>query len=166
MDALDEIAYICYEISDYFYDAYYLIEDIPLLSDTLGTLLLWGGVGFWNLGYYFESVSRWADGVIERLGEILSWDKIKELIEETFNLSEWISSFKASLEEIIEKMKAFLSWDEIAQKAKETWTILAYTPQTILEEIFPTLREELLSFFEAKAEDMVDLAGRILAKVW
>jgi len=166
MFPLDEISEACYEISDYFYDAYLRVQDIPFLGDTFGNVLEWGYVGFWSLGYYFSRLSSWADDVQKRLGEILSWDRIKELIEETFDLSKWISTVKDTLEEIGKRLEAFLNWDEIAAKAKETWTILAYTPATLLEEIFSTLTQKLLSFFEEKAEDMIDLAGRILVKVW
>ncbi len=195
MVVLTSIGDIFVWLSDRIWDGWRLIDSVPLLAGPLNPIFTAAyDFCWWIRDKFYELSDQW-DEIQARLGTILSWEGIRELIRTSWGFLDDILShtweyvfnklraiypflddiFTHAWNFVYEKIKAAWGWlDDIATKIKdESWEFIT-TKFTWITDFWGNVGQAIWDWFtlhffpwlEDRAATVLTVGGRILERVW
>lgn len=195
MEALIKIGDTFVWLADRIWDTWRLVDGIPLIADPLSGLFDAGyNFCWWMRDEFYKLSERW-DTIEARIGTILSWEGIKELVrsswgflddvrgyvwEYVFNklraIYPWLDNVLTYVwHYVYEKIRQAWSWlDDISTKIKdESWELIT-TRFTWITDFWGNVAQAIWDWFSAnffpwledRSSTVVAVGGRILEGVW
>lgn len=192
---LDTIADFFAWLSHYSYLAYVRCSDVPLLGGPVGDFFYHAYDFTHSLAVRFYDLGDWADGIVARLDDILSWDTITGLFSDAWNrvteaiteawnwardqvtslwsyvtdhFTEIWSYVTDHLAELETRMTGYIAdlFGDVTDHFRWIWTWIADFPTHAADAIWQWLTENLFQWLKDRAGQVVDVAGGILEAVW
>ena len=190
-----DIGHLCFDVGNAFREMGDKAQNVPVVAGVIQVPAYAIANFFWEMGLVFFKADSWADVISGALGAILSWDQIKEFIENTWT---WMKDFPGNVRELaLEVINLAYPWlKDIAGKIWETvsanfaelrsWVVEHFEYiWNWAERRFEDIRGELdqlgekvghflyewliLNFWQwlkDRAADVVSVGGEILEAVW